>query len=221
MNIRAGLFAFIVASVHLTFGSPAVGNSISAEARRWAEDVHAEAGVSGGFVVHIGNVGERTAALRTCERHCVQGLSSDSDDVRAARDAIQSLGCYGPVTVAPFDGPAKLTPAWSRKLGGKLSRLTAANGKIYVAAIDRHTLHTLDAATGKPGWSFTAGGRIESPPTIDGGRVYFGSHDGFAYCPREEDGALAWKFHAAPREAMLVADDQPESVWPVHGSVLV
>jgi hypothetical protein len=117
--------------------------------------------------------------------------------------------------------PATLNQAWSRKLGGKLSRLTAASGKIYVAVVDRHTLHTIDAATGEPGWSFTAGGRIDSPPTIDAGRVYFGSHDGFVYCLREQDGALVWKYLAAPREAVLVADDQPESVWPVHGSVLV
>ncbi|MBC8871779.1 MAG: PQQ-binding-like beta-propeller repeat protein [Planctomycetes bacterium] len=121
----------------------------------------------------------------------------------------------------PAKAPTKLTQAWSRKLGGKLSRLTAANGKIYVAAVDRHTVHTIDAATGEPGWSFSAGGRIDSPPTIDGARVYFGSHDGFVYCLREQDGALVWKFLAAPREAVLVADDQPESVWPVHGSVLV
>ena len=122
---------------------------------------------------------------------------------------------------APAKVPTKLTQAWSRKIGGKLSRLTAANGKIYVAAIERHTLHTIDAATGESGWSFDAGGRIDSPPPIDGGRVYFGSHDGYVYCLREGDGALVWKFLAAPREAVLVADDQPESVWPVHGSVLV
>ena len=121
----------------------------------------------------------------------------------------------------PAKLPTELKRAWSRKLGGKLSRLTAANGRIYAAAIDRHTVHTTDAATGEPGWSFTAGGRIDSPPTIDGSRVYFGSHDGFVYCLREQDGALVWKFLAAPREAVLVADDQPESVWPVHGSVLV
>ena len=122
---------------------------------------------------------------------------------------------------SPANVPTKLTQAWSRKLGGKLSRLTAANGKIYVAAIDRHTLYAIDAATGEVGWSFMASGRIDSPPTIDGGRVYFGSHDGFVYCLREQDGALVWRFLAAPREAVLVADDQPESVWPVHGSVLV
>ncbi|MHC4517234.1 MAG: outer membrane protein assembly factor BamB family protein [Planctomycetota bacterium] len=121
----------------------------------------------------------------------------------------------------PATVPATLTQVWSRKLAGKLSRLTAANGKIYVAAVDRHTVHTIDAATGRPGWSFTAGGRIDSPPTISRGRVYFGSHDGFVYCLREQDGALVWKFLAAPREAVLLADDQPESVWPVHGSVLV
>jgi outer membrane protein assembly factor BamB len=117
--------------------------------------------------------------------------------------------------------PTKLSQVWSQKLGDKLSSLTAANGKIYVAEVNRHTIHTFDATTGNPGWSFSASGRIDSPPTINRGRVYFGSHDGFVYCLREQDGALVWKFLAAPREAVLFADNQPESVWPVHGSVLV
>jgi outer membrane protein assembly factor BamB len=138
-----------------------------------------------------------------------------SEDWPTYRHDAARSGC------TPAKVPTALTQAWSHKLGGKLSRLTAANDKIYVAAVERHTLHTLDAATGEPGWSFTAGGRIDSPPTIDGGRVYFGSHDGYVYCLREQDGALVWKFLAAPRKAVLLADDQPESVWPVHGSVLV
>ena len=111
--------------------------------------------------------------------------------------------------------------AWRRELGGKLSRLTAANGKVFVANINSHVLHALSMKTGEPVWAFTAGGRIDSPPTIHGGRVYFGSHDGYVYCLRTKDGELVWRFHAAPRRAVLVADDQPESVWPVHGSVLV
>jgi hypothetical protein len=41
------------------------------------------------------------------------------------------------------------------------------------------------------------------------------------YCLRTKDGALAWRFRAAPKDQRMVVDDQPESVWPVHGSVLV
>jgi hypothetical protein len=41
------------------------------------------------------------------------------------------------------------------------------------------------------------------------------------YCLRASDGALAWRFRAAPEDRRIVAYDQLESVWPVPGSVLV
>ena len=115
----------------------------------------------------------------------------------------------------------ELTQRWHRQLEGRLTAPTIAQGLLFVAQIDRHTLHALDAQTGKPRWSFTAGGRIDSPPTWSAGRVYFGCADGYVYCLRDRDGELVWKFRAAPRDMRLVAMEQVESVWPVHGSVLV
>ena len=117
--------------------------------------------------------------------------------------------------------PAELKPAWERTLGGPLTSVVVADGKLFVAAVDAHTLHALDAATGEPVWSFTAGGRIDSPPTIWQGLCIFGSADGSVYCLRAADGALAWRFLAAPVDERHVAFEQLESVWPVHGSVLV
>ena len=38
---------------------------------------------------------------------------------------------------------------------------------------------------------------------------------------RPDDGELAWRFRAAPIDERLMAFEQLESVWPVHGSVLV
>jgi outer membrane protein assembly factor BamB len=82
-------------------------------------------------------------------------------------------------------------------------------------------VHAIDANTGKTLWSYTAGGRVDSPPTIWQGRVLFGSADGCVYCLRAADGALVWRFRAAPFDERLTAAGQVESVWPVHGSVLV
>jgi outer membrane protein assembly factor BamB len=114
-----------------------------------------------------------------------------------------------------------LGAAWTAKLGGRLSAPTIADGKVFVAQVDAHTLHALDAASGKPLWSFTAGARVDSPPTWWQGRVIFGGKDGFVYCLRASDGALAWRFQAAPADRRHFAFEQLESVWPVHGSVLV
>jgi hypothetical protein len=70
-------------------------------------------------------------------------------------------------------------------------------------------------------WSFTAGGRIDSPPTIWQGCALFGSADGHVYCLNAGDGQLVWRYRAAPEDWRMMAFDQVESVWPVHGSVLV
>jgi outer membrane protein assembly factor BamB len=114
-----------------------------------------------------------------------------------------------------------LRQAWRTDIGGKLSAVTVAQGKLFVASVDAHTVHALDAASGKQLWRFTAGGRVDSPPTVDAGRVLFGSADGWVYCLRASDGILAWRFRAAPTAQRLMAFEQLESVWPVHGSVLV
>ena len=117
--------------------------------------------------------------------------------------------------------PAKLAPAWQAQLGGRLTSVVVAEGKLFVASIDAHTVHALDAASGKPLWAFTAGGRIDSPPTIHDGLALFGSADGYAYAVRTSDGALAWRFRAAPEDRRVVAYGQLESVWPVPGNILV
>jgi len=117
--------------------------------------------------------------------------------------------------------PGVLKPKWETKLDGKLSSVTVAEGKVFVASVDHHAVHALDEQTGRTRWSFTAGGRVDSPPTVWSGRVLFGSADGYAYCLRASDGALIWRYLAAPMDERHVAFEQVESVWPVHGAVLV
>ena len=122
---------------------------------------------------------------------------------------------------SPVKLPADLSESWDAKLGGRLTSLVIADGTLVVAQVDEHTVHALDTASGKSRWSYIAGGRVDSPPTLAGGRVYFGCADGWVYCLRQSDGALVWRFRAAPTDQRLMSFEQLESVWPVHGSVLV
>ena len=87
--------------------------------------------------------------------------------------------------------------------------------------MDQHTVYAVDANDGKELWNCTAGGRVDSPPTVHQGLVLFGSADGWVYCLRAADGSLVWRFRAAPEERRVVAFGQLESPWPVHGSVLL
>jgi outer membrane protein assembly factor BamB len=117
--------------------------------------------------------------------------------------------------------PVELKPAWSASLGGRISPPVVANGRLYVSAIDAHTLHVLDAKDGKPLWRRVVGGRVDSPPTIHAGLVLFGCADGWIYALRATDGEMVWRLRAAPAERRIVSFDRLESAWPAHGSVLV
>jgi outer membrane protein assembly factor BamB len=117
--------------------------------------------------------------------------------------------------------PAGLRPQWTVRAGDGLTQPIMADGRLFLAEVDRHAVHAIDAGSGEKLWTYTAGGRIDSPPTYDRGRLLFGAANGYVYCLRASDGALAWRFRAAPVDRRLVAFDQVESVWPVHGSVLV
>ena len=116
---------------------------------------------------------------------------------------------------------ASLGRLWKSELGGGLTSMTSAGGRLYVAARDVHTLYALDEAAGEVRWRYLAGGRVDSPPTIYRDRVLFGCADGYVYCLRATDGALLWRFRAAPADRRMVVDNRVESVWPLHGSVLV
>jgi outer membrane protein assembly factor BamB len=117
--------------------------------------------------------------------------------------------------------PAEPERLWQTKIGGRLSSVVVGGGRVYVAEIEAHNVHALDAADGTPRWTVTAGGRVDSPPTVWEGRVLFGSADGYVYCVRASDGVRMWRYRAAPADQRLVAYGRLESVWPVHGSVLV
>jgi hypothetical protein len=79
----------------------------------------------------------------------------------------------------------------------------------------------LDAESGAFQWTFTAGARVDSPPTLHHGLVLFGCRDGWVCCLRAADGVTCWRFRAAPEDRHILAFDQLESPWPVPGSVLV
>lgn len=117
--------------------------------------------------------------------------------------------------------PTDLKKRWDQQLTGDLTAPTIAGGLLYVAEPDAHAVHALDADRGANVWTFTAGARVDSPPTYYRGRLLFGSADGWVYSLRARDGELVWRFRGAPVDRRHMVFEQLESVWPIHGSVLV
>ena len=110
---------------------------------------------------------------------------------------------------------------WETHVGARPSGPVIAEGTVFVATPDAHTVSAFDASDGRPRWSYTAGGRVDTPPTVYRGLALFGSADGWVYCLRAADGQLVWRRRVAPADLRMVSWDQVESVWPVHGSVLI
>ncbi len=119
------------------------------------------------------------------------------------------------------DMPSKLEQGWEQTIGENLTSLVSANGLVFVASTDTHTVYALNEEDGSIEWSYTTGGRIDSPPTLYKGLALVGSANGYVYCLRASDGALVWRLQAAPDDQRMVVFGQLESVWPVPGSVLV
>ena len=138
----------------------------------------------------------------------------DSDDWPTYRHDSKRSG----TTTKPVN--SKIKTKWTANIGGRVTSPVIADGNVYVAQVDAHTLHALDETTGQTKWTYTAGARIDSPPTVYRGRIVFGATDGWVYS-LTTDGKLTWRYRAAPMDRRTMAYEQLESLWPVHGSVLI
>jgi hypothetical protein len=116
--------------------------------------------------------------------------------------------------------PAVLAKRWETRLGSRVSAPVIAAGKVFAADVDGHTVCALNMTNGELAWRFTARGRVDSPPTYYQGLLLFGSRDGSVYCLRAADGTLAWRFQPL-EQRWICAYGQPESAWPVCGSILI
>ncbi len=138
-----------------------------------------------------------------------------SDEWPTYRHDAQRSGC----TQTPV--PAILRRRWKVEVGRKITAPTVTEDKVFVASVDEHRVCAMDADSGQSIWHFTAGARVDSPPTLNQGRAIFGCRDGYVYSLRASDGELAWRLRAARDGRRIAAYGQLESASPVLGSVLV
>jgi len=117
--------------------------------------------------------------------------------------------------------PAGVKLLWRKKLGDRAGPPISVGEKVFVPLVDEHQVVAVSTTDGSVVWRFTAGARIDSPPTYDRGAVLFGSADGYVYCVTAGDGRLVWRFRAGREDRRIAAFGQLESAWPVSGSVLL
>jgi|GEM_PF-4203664 len=111
--------------------------------------------------------------------------------------------------------------AENNALLGNISPVVGSGDTLVVAETDARLIRAYNARDGALRWTHLAGGRVSSSPTIYQGLVLFGSHDGTVTALSLADGTLAWRFTAAPARRQIMVTGQLESVWPVHGTILV
>mgnify|MGYP003323376403 FL=1 len=93
---------------------------------------------------------------------------------------------------------------------------------MFYGSSAEHTVHCLDAYSGKERWVFFTDGPVRFAPSIDNGRVYAGSDDGTAYCLDAATGKLIWSHTAASEKNTLVPNDgRLVSPWSVRSSITV
>jgi len=99
---------------------------------------------------------------------------------------------------------------------------TAVGDRVFYGSSAEHTVHCLDAYSGRERWVFFTDGPVRFAPSIHDGRVYAGSDDGTAYCLDAATGKLIWNHTAASEKNTLVANDgRLVSPWSVRSSIAV
>ena len=99
--------------------------------------------------------------------------------------------------------------------------VAVADGRVYFGSSVTNEVVCMDAASGEKQWSFFTEGPVRLAPTVDTGRVYFGSDDGHVYCLRAKNGKLVWKYRPGPSDEKVIGNGRMISLWPVRTSVLV
>lgn len=126
-----------------------------------------------------------------------------------------------------WTGPAKWD-AYSGNSGLQSMRnfdpcyyVTGQGKMVFYGSSADNGIHCLDADTGKELWVYFTDSAVRQPPTLHQGLAIAGSDDGYVYAIRINDGSLAWKTLAAPKDHRIPSNGKLISLWPVRTGVTI
>jgi len=92
-----------------------------------------------------------------------------------------------------------------------------AGQTMFVPSSKDDSILALNTRTGEARWQFFADGPIRLAPVATGGRIYFGSDDGYFYCVEADEGQLVWRHNAAMGDRRVLGNERLISLWPARG----
>ena len=122
--------------------------------------------------------------------------------------------------VREFVAPAPAFPGELRLRYDATYEPVVMGETVFVPSMVNDSVTAMDTANGEVRWRFFTGGPVRFAPLASGGRVYFGSDDGFLYCLDATDGKLIWKFSGEPAGRTgrnLLGNRRLIPMWPVRG----
>jgi len=125
-----------------------------------------------------------------------------------------------------YEPPARLPLVWREArrhefIKQPVTAPVVAAGLVVTADSHRGIVRAMAPEDGSTRWRFVADGRIDTPPTIHGGAVYFATRTGWVYAVDREGGKLIWRYFAPPHPNLILDHAQAESTWPAFGSLVV
>ncbi len=86
-------------------------------------------------------------------------------------------------------------PFWRHDAGASITSMPAVYDRGILLATSDGRVRSLSPG-GELAWEAEVGGSVSSTPIPDGGKVFFGSADGYLYCLDAASGEMRWSFRA-------------------------